>query len=468
MKGSLIINFDEVTDGKGGNFYNVKVNNVDRYKHYTDVNNLYSTFIISGDVVNVTTNENMSVDVYRRDYTTDDQGGDKGIRDTLISSTEITTGVTFTATTIPQDYNFEYRLNISDITCFNMGTGFNGQVTDIEVGSDGSVYTCGNFGTYKGVSTGSQVVKIKTNGNQDTTYLAGGFNQNPTVILIDSNDELYVGGDFTNYSGLTRNRLIRLNSDGSLDNTFNIGTGFSGGSVDALFIDSGGKILCGGSFTSYQGTSANGIIRLNTDGSIDTGFTYGTGFNAFTRFIKEQSNGQYIIAGGFTSYNGTSRRRIVRLNSDGTLDTSFTPYIGINNVVESVLTLSDGKYLVGGIMSTTLVRLNSDGTQDTSFPSSNVNNQVEDINQTSDGGIIINGNFTQYSGTTANGIVKINTNGTLFSGFSSGTGFASNNTQMEVAFLDSKIYVGGQFTSYNGTTSNYIVRLSSNGTINNC
>jgi len=211
----------------------------------------------------------------------------------------------------------------------------------------------GNFGTYKGVSTGSQVVKIKTNGNQDTTYLAGGFNQNPTVILIDSNDELYVGGDFTNYSGLTRNRLIRLNSDGSLDNTFNIGTGFSGGSVDALFIDSGGKILCGGSFTSYQGTSANGIIRLNTDGSIDTGFTYGTGFNAFTRFIKEQSNGQYIIAGGFTSYNGTSRRRIVRLNSDGTLDTSFTPYIGINNVVESVLPLSDGKYLVGGIMSTT-------------------------------------------------------------------------------------------------------------------
>jgi hypothetical protein len=137
-------------------------------------------------------------------------------------------------------------------------------------------------------------------------------------------------------------------------------------------------------------------------------------------------------------------------------------------VVESVLPLSDGKYLVGGIMSTTLVRLNSDGTQDTSFPSSNVNNQVEDINFTSDGGIIINGNFTQYSGTTANGIVKINTNGTLFSGFNSGTGFASNNTQMEVSFFGSKIYVGGQFTSYNGTTSNYIVRLNSNGTINNC
>jgi hypothetical protein len=87
-----------------------------------------------------------------------------------------------------------------------------------------------------------------------------------------------VFGDFTTYNGTSINRIVRLNTDGSIDNTFSIGTGFS----NACYIgklDSNGKLYVGGFFTSYNGTGANYIIRLNSDGSRDTTFNMGTGFD---------------------------------------------------------------------------------------------------------------------------------------------------------------------------------------------
>jgi hypothetical protein len=85
-----------------------------------------------------------------------------------------------------------------------------------------------------------------------------------------------VGGFFTQYQNVTANRLIRLNSDGSINNTLNIGTGFNG-TTTTIALQSENKILVGGSFTIFNGVVTNNIVRLNSDGTIDNTFDTGTG-----------------------------------------------------------------------------------------------------------------------------------------------------------------------------------------------
>jgi hypothetical protein len=92
-------------------------------------------------------------------------------------------------------------------------------------------------------------------------------------IASDIIQSIYVGGQFSQvyYDENACNRILNINSDGSIDNTFSIGTGFTS-TVNTIVIQSDGKILVGGYFTSYNNTSLNRIIRLNSDGSIDNTF----------------------------------------------------------------------------------------------------------------------------------------------------------------------------------------------------
>src|SRR5206468_1632456 len=73
--------------------------------------------------------------------------------------------------------------------------------------------------------------------------------------------KIIIGGDFTTYSGTTRNRIARINADGTLDASFNPGTGASG-TVYSTAVQSDGKIIIEGSFTSYNGTGRNRIARV--------------------------------------------------------------------------------------------------------------------------------------------------------------------------------------------------------------
>ena len=128
MLGSLIMSFDELVADRGVDNYSVTVNGLNRDTQFTEATNLYSTFLYSGDVVTISLIRDASpsmastLSVSRRDYTTDDQGNDMGIRDTFItsgSSLSTSSSITFTATTIAQDYNFEYRVigtTLSSIT----------------------------------------------------------------------------------------------------------------------------------------------------------------------------------------------------------------------------------------------------------------------------------------------------------------------------------------------------------------
>jgi uncharacterized delta-60 repeat protein len=287
------------------------------------------------------------------------------------------------------DFSNKYILRLNSFdgsidNTFNIGSSFNAQTLAIKQQSDGKILVGGKFTSYNDI-TSNYIIRLNSNGSIDDTFNIGtGFNVNNNYnhgvfsIQIQSDGKILVGGSFTSYNGTTRNRIIRLNSDGSIDNTFNIGTGFNN-RVSEIKIQSDGKILVGGWFTSYNGTTSNRIIRLNSDGSIDNTFNIGTGFNDNVRVIEIQSDGKILVGGQFISYNETSYNKLIRLNSNGSIDTTFNIGSGFStqsyNTVRALKIQSDGKILVGGGFEVFngdetkkyFIRLNSNGSIDTTL-----------------------------------------------------------------------------------------------------
>ncbi len=307
-------------------------------------------------------------------------------------------------------------------------------------------------------------------GIADNSFATGtGFDSYILASAIQSDGKILAGGGFTNYNGTNINRIVRLNTNGSIDASFNVGSGFNG-DVWAMALQSDGKILVGGGFTNYNGTSANRLIRLNTNGSVDNTFNMGTGVSAEVYAINIQSTGKIIIGGRFAGYNNVTQRCIARLNTDGTLDNTFNIGSGLGNTAITIAIQNDDKILVGGFLtsyngtsSNRIVRINTNGTIDNTFNTgSGFNDNVYKIQIQPDGKILVGGDFTSYNSTGYNFIVRLNTNGSADATFNIGTG--TNNIVRSVAIQsDGRIVIGGWFSSYNGTFSNNIIRLNSNG-----
>ena len=92
--------------------------------------------------------------------------------------------------------------------------------------------------------------------------------------MSEKDNNMYRSSDDKFFAGVSANKIIRLNLNGTVDNTFSSGTGFDF-SVWSFAIQPDGKIVVGGGFTTYSGQSANSIIRLNSNGSIDNTFNIG-------------------------------------------------------------------------------------------------------------------------------------------------------------------------------------------------
>jgi uncharacterized delta-60 repeat protein len=388
-------------------------------------------------------------------------------------------------------YNNIIRLNSdgSIDNSFVIGLGLNNIVTAIKLQPDGKILVGGNFTSYSGASS-NRIIRLNTNGSVDTSFVIGtGFTTTVNAIELQSDGKILVGGAFTSYSGVSRNRIIRLNTDGSVDTSFVIGTGFNN-TVNTITLQSDGKILAGGDFTTYSGVSRNRIIRLNTDGSVDTGFVIGTGFTTSVSTIALQPDGKILVGGGFTTYSGVSRNFIIRLNTNGSVDTSFVIGTGFNSSVSEIALQSDGKILVGGsftsysgVTANRSILLNSDGSVNTSFILSGSSSGANDIVRgflPKSGFTYVYGDFETYNGisqlslssvsysagTAVNvgNYIRLNSNGSYDSTFSSGTGFTSSVYEIKTQ-SDGKIIVATDSTFYSGTQINGIVRLNSDNSL---
>ncbi|MFN3484073.1 MAG: hypothetical protein ACK44W_01100 [Planctomycetota bacterium] len=194
------------------------------------------------------------------------------------------------------------------------------------------------------------------------------------ATALDGSGDVYVGGMFNTYDAISSTRIARLNADAILDPSFGVGNGFNNlVTAIAPVADGSGDIYVGGFFSIYNGTNVNGLVRLNPDGSVDTGFVVGTGFDGGVESIAlaADGSGDLYVGGAFTSYNGTPSNRIIRLNSDGTVDTAFAIGSGFDNVVRAIVPAADGSgdvfvggefTLYKGVKADFIARLRADGT----------------------------------------------------------------------------------------------------------
>jgi uncharacterized delta-60 repeat protein len=208
----------------------------------------------------------------------------------------------------------------------------------------------------------------------DASFNPGtGANNDVFALALQPDDKILIAGQFTAFNGTNRSRIARLHADGSLDLSFDPGTG-ANGDIYAVAVQTNGQVLIGGSFTAVNGTTLYRVARLNADGSVDPGFNVGVSVNNELRAIAVQPDGRIVIAGRFTSVAGEPRSRVARLNADGTLDTSFNPGAGANDHIRALALQSDGKVVIGGQFTTfnntnrnRVARLNADGSLDLTF-----------------------------------------------------------------------------------------------------
>jgi len=360
---------------------------------------------------------------------------------------------------------------------FNAGTGLNttgiptGSINEMALLQDGSVVLVGGFTSYNGTAR-SSIARANTNGTLDTGLAPNAAQAgNIWAMQRQADGKVVIGGSFVAVNGTPRSNVARLNADGSVDTSFDPGTG-ANNLLEGLTIQPDGKIIIGGTFTAYNGTSINRIARINADGSLDTSFVVGTGLDGDGIAFAVQADGKVLVGGAFTTFNSVAASNIVRLNSDGSRDSSFAIGTGANVTVRKIVVRADGKIFVGGEFSqyqdvarTRLMRLNADASVDTSFNPGTISGSVLDFIVEADGKIVLVGGFTTIAGTTRNRIARLNADGTLDTSFDSGAGISSGNPNAIAATADGKYMVGGAFTTGGGLPKNRLIRVRANGTI---
>ena len=304
-------------------------------------------------------------------------------------------------------------------------------------------------------SPASQLVTLARD-TDFTTSIAGSAVQ-ITSIALDPDNSMYIGGLFEGVDGFTHGNIAKLNSNGTRA-TFNTGAGFNQ-YVSRITYTGATTIYVAGQFTTYFTQTLNRLARVSSGGARGSGIPNTSGFDNLTQDVKVQSDGKLIVVGNFTTYAGVAAGRVARLNADGTRDATFN--YSDTNFISACIIQSDGKILLGG--NSGITRRNSNGTADTGFTNT-TGSSISCMALQSDGKILVGGFFTTWNGNTHNRIVRLNANGTIDTDFNPGTGF--NDAVKAIAVeSDGKILVGGSFTTFNSNTHTRIVRLNSDGSL---
>jgi uncharacterized delta-60 repeat protein len=243
---------------------------------------------------------------------------------------------------------------------------------------DGKVVIGGDLDTFNGIAR-KGIARVNADGALDESFAPNLEGKARAVysLALQNDGKILIGGSFTSVNGLARTNLARLNPDGSSDASF-VGS-VSGGSSDGVgvvVLQPDGRIVIGGYFSLVNGISRNRIARLHSDGSLDTSFLNGlSGGDQAVWAIALQTDGKVVVGGWFNTINGADRKYLARLNGNGTVDTSFLSGLaGPSGGVEDLLIQSDGKILVAGgfnsfngIPRGNLARLNANGSLDHYF-----------------------------------------------------------------------------------------------------
>ncbi len=360
-----------------------------------------------------------------------------------------------------------------------VGSGLNAPVDAVATIAGGAsgdkVMVGGRFTSYNKTNNVNYLARLNSDGSLDTKFnpTGKGLNARVRALAVQSDGKVLAGGEFTQYNQTAITGIIRLDVDGKPDTAFNPPPlAWNGGAAQiwSIKVQSDGKILLGGLFNKTDSSPAY-LLRLNSDGSVDKTFQ-SAGFNGYIKGIGVQADGQVVVGGDFSS----PRSNLARINSDGTLDPAFASGVAplaSDGYVDDVEQQSDGKLVIGGwfksydgLNEPQVARLNADGTVDKSFapvgsgltnPSSDA--AVKALSVQKDGKVVVGGDFTAYDTTAMPYLARLNTDGSLDKAFTqTGTGLASNANDLGLT-SSGNIAVAGSFQKYDTTVVQYVAEV---------
>jgi uncharacterized delta-60 repeat protein len=327
---------------------------------------------------------------------------------------------------------------------------------------------------------------------------------------VQPDGKVVIGGffDIGGGSPVLSAGITRLKATGGHDAEFDVGTGVNYDvnddvlPVQTVAIQQDGKVLVGGSFTKMRDVTRNRIARFNVDGSLDTSFNAGTGPNDEVKVIKVQPDGKILVGGGFTSWNGAARPCLVRLNEDGTLDTSLASFDAVADffagaevsdiALQPMVSAPHFRILVagyfyrqfasGGYHSGIMALNANNGSRDASFNviygahqqgNSGLLTSASSLALQPDGKVVVGGSFDGFNNVDTNMLVRLTNVGandtTFIANLGDGLQPSAPGNYADVLDLlvqnDGKIVVGGTFDSASGTSLTDMVRYSAEGNL---
>src|SRR6476659_5714939 len=351
--------------------------------------------------------------------------------------------------------------------------GTNDAVNAVIPQPDGKIIVAGRFTQANNVGR-NRIARFNFDGSLDTSFDPGtGADAEITAAVLQPDGRIVVAGRFTSFNGFMHNRVCRLNANGSVDQSFGLGAGINNSAL-ALALQRDGRILVGGQFSQVDLTLRFNLARLNTNGSVDLTFDPGNGPNGDVNAIVIQPNGAIIIGGTFIGYNGFARGGIARVLASGMLDPSFDSGVGTGGNVFALALQHNGQIVLGGRFvqyagtnRTFIARVFGDGSLDFGF-NRVPNSWVQSLAVEPDDRILVGGLFIDIGGFGRNRIARLNTNGSVDLTFDPGAGcvgaLTNDATQVRSIALQQfgRILAGGIFTNYDNQLRDNIVRLFDN------
>ena len=345
----------------------------------------------------------------------------------------------------------------------------------------------------------------------------------PTQVLPLRNGKLLVLTRSFASGSLTRQTLVRLQPDGSVDATFDAGTGAMPVSTSFanLVEQPDGKILVGGGFTSFAATGSSRITRLLADGAVDATFTPPVfGSTVRVTSLALQPDTKLLVGSRSSAAAGGTAANLIRLLANGGVDGSFSVTSIGGSSISSVLLQPDGKILaalspqirrflpngaadgsfsaslpdipsiehtylladgsilvgsttgggVGGIPFTSLLKLQPNGTRDPTFqlPASVTRTTfaVNTLVQQTDGRLIVGTGQAVYPTTdlrSARTVLLLESNGAVARSWSPEL-LTAGQVRALALQPDGSILVGGAFSRLGGYPASNLARLHPDGT----
>lgn len=359
---------------------------------------------------------------------------------------------------------------------------------------DGSIIIGDAFNGGTGTVIHDHFIKLFPDGSPDPSFNADGIgfqNASPgkiREITLRADGKIYIAGQFDSVNSSPRFKIARLNSDSTLDESFQINTSGSGNSfvqildIYSISVQADGKVIVSGSFIyKINGENRYNLVRLNTDGSIDPTFNFtipitdyfgvnGGGQNR----TAIQDDGQILVAS--SSANNDQIMVPFRLNTNGSQDATFNSSIFDADPVLYGMDIAiqpDGKILIGGFRSSVsgsnsfMVRLNSDGSIDQSFQDfEESNKEISTFDLLPDGKIlIVKSDPRPVFENPQSEILRLNADGTIDNTFDAGAS-PDGRINAVLSLSTGKIFVGGKFTNFGGGARGNLAQLNPDGSLN--